>query len=221
MCSKWNFRACMDFFVSSLITQFSLLITHRSSLKIPQLPTPHPFGHCFQFSSLKYFNLFVGPYLSWVLDPFIFSNFFILSFFLTLHNGASSLFSDQASSLFSTITPTTSSSRNRGTLQKKPNSTPNSDRFKQPTPSALFLDFFYGSKMRKAKGKKKIEWMNWDEKGEKEGKKIRKKERKNELRWERQKGRKKKGKKDQTEEKKKKRERVKSCGWWVPWCSVI
>ena len=46
---------------SSLLTQFSSLITHHSSLKIPQLPTPYPFRHCFQFSSLKYFNLFVGP----------------------------------------------------------------------------------------------------------------------------------------------------------------
>ena len=168
----------MDFFVSSLITQFSLLITHRLSLKIPQLPTPHPFGHCFQFSSLKYFNLFVGPSLSWVLDPFIFSNFFILSFFLTLHNGASSLFSDQASSLFSTITPTTSSSRNRGTLQKKPNSTPNSDPNRQatrwfkieiqtvlqhrtqtdssnPPLQPCFLIFFMGLRWERRKGRKK------------------------------------------------------------------
>ena len=53
---------------SSLVTQFSPLITrhsifatHHSSLKIPHIPLPHPFGHCFHFLSLKYFNLFVGP----------------------------------------------------------------------------------------------------------------------------------------------------------------
>ncbi|KAM4068939.1 hypothetical protein ACB094_12G050800 [Castanea mollissima] len=50
-------------------------------------------------------------------------------------------------------------------------STPNSDRFKQPTPSTLFLDFlfffyFYGSEMRKEKKKEK----------------KKRKERKNELR---------------------------------------
>ena len=46
---------------SSLLTQFSSLNFHHSSYKIPQLPTPHPLGHCFQFSSLKYFNFFMGP----------------------------------------------------------------------------------------------------------------------------------------------------------------
>ena len=88
------------------------------------------------------------------------SFFFSLSFFLTLHNDASSLFSNQASSFFSAITPTTYSSWNRGTLRKKPrkielkpkknpnpnrqathrfkteiqtDSTPNSDRFNTET----------------------------------------------------------------------------------------
>ena len=151
--------------------------------------------------------------------------FFFLSFFLTLHNDAS-LFSNQASSFFSAITPTTYSSRNRGTLRKKPRknrtqtqkkpkpkpasnpsiqdwnsnrtSTPNSYRFKQPTLSALFLVFFFFFfyGSKMRKGKKKKKRMNWDEKGKKEGEK---KERKNELRWERLKGRKER-KKDRTDE---------------------
>ena len=59
-------RPCLFvcFFVfnhSSLLTQFSSLITHHSSLKIPQFPNIHPFGYCFQFTSLNYFYYFVGP----------------------------------------------------------------------------------------------------------------------------------------------------------------
>ena len=49
------------FFFFSLITPHSVFVTHHSSLKISQFPLPHPFGHCFHFLSLKYFNLFVGP----------------------------------------------------------------------------------------------------------------------------------------------------------------
>ena len=52
----------MDFF-SSLITPHSIFVTHRSSLityhsslKIPQLPTPHPFGTITQFVITQYFS---------------------------------------------------------------------------------------------------------------------------------------------------------------------
>ena len=61
MAAKWNCLFVFFFFVSSLNFHHSSLITYHSSLKIPQLPTHHLFGHCFHFSSLKYFNLFVGP----------------------------------------------------------------------------------------------------------------------------------------------------------------
>ena len=46
---------------SSLNFHHLLLITHHSSLKIPQFPNIHPFGYCFQFTSLNYFYYFVGP----------------------------------------------------------------------------------------------------------------------------------------------------------------
>ena len=46
---------------SSLITQSPSLITHHSSLKIPQFPIPIRLANIFNFSSLNFFLLFVGP----------------------------------------------------------------------------------------------------------------------------------------------------------------
>ena len=48
---------------SSLITQFSSLVTDHLSFKIPQLPTPHPFGTITQIVITQNFQLFVGPIL--------------------------------------------------------------------------------------------------------------------------------------------------------------
>ena len=62
-------RPCLDFYLFiylflSLITSHSIFVTHHSSLKIPQLSTPHPFGHYFQISSLNFFYFLWDPYLS-------------------------------------------------------------------------------------------------------------------------------------------------------------
>ena len=55
-------RPCLDFFFFFFfITLHSIFVTYHSSLKIPQFRTPHPFGHYFQFSSINYFLLFMGP----------------------------------------------------------------------------------------------------------------------------------------------------------------
>ena len=43
-----------------MVTHYSIFVTHHSSLKIPQLPTSHPFGTITHLSSLNIFQLFVG-----------------------------------------------------------------------------------------------------------------------------------------------------------------
>ena len=70
----------MDFFLSSLITPHSIFVTPHSLLKIPQLSTPHPFGNYFHYTSLKYFNLFVGHIPELSVRPFCYFNRVLLPF---------------------------------------------------------------------------------------------------------------------------------------------
>ena len=66
------------FFFLSLITPRSIFITHHSSLKIPQLPTPHPFGTITQLVITQIFQMFVGPI------PVTWCSFYIFLFFCFL-----------------------------------------------------------------------------------------------------------------------------------------
>ena len=59
---------------SSLNFCHSSLITHFSSLKILQLPAPHPFGTITHLLSLNIFQLFVGPI------PITWCSFYFFSF---------------------------------------------------------------------------------------------------------------------------------------------
>ena len=75
-----NLKGCLDFFLSSLITPHSIFVTPHSLLKIPQLSTPHPFGNYFHYTSLKYFNLFVGHIPELSVRPFCYFNRVLLPF---------------------------------------------------------------------------------------------------------------------------------------------
>ena len=68
------------FFFSSLIIPYSFFVTTHSSLKIPQIPKSYPFGNCFHFTSLKYFNLFVGLIPKLSVRPFCYFNIVPLPF---------------------------------------------------------------------------------------------------------------------------------------------
>ena len=52
------------FYHSSLLTQFSSLVTHHSLLKIPQFSIPTCLAHVFNFSSLNFFYFLWDSYLS-------------------------------------------------------------------------------------------------------------------------------------------------------------
>ena len=56
-------RGCLVFFFFSisLITQFSSLVTHYSSLKIPQFSIPTRLAHFTQLLITQFFYFFVGP----------------------------------------------------------------------------------------------------------------------------------------------------------------
>ena len=79
--SLWDTQVLYGFFFffGSLIIPHSILVTHHSSLKIPQFPNSHPFGNCFHFTSLNYFYCFLGP-THWPKEDFSLP-FFFFSFF--------------------------------------------------------------------------------------------------------------------------------------------
>ena len=80
-CTICTFRGCLVFFFfSSLIIPYSFFVTPHSSLKIPQIPKSYPFGNCFHFTSLKYFNLFVGLIPKLSVRPFCYFNIVPLPF---------------------------------------------------------------------------------------------------------------------------------------------
>ena len=66
-----NIRGCLVFFFhySLFLTQFSSLITHHLSLKIPQFPIPIGLAHFTQLFITQFFYFFVGPTLEHNVKP--------------------------------------------------------------------------------------------------------------------------------------------------------
>ena len=114
---KDHFRSCLDFF---LITHHSLLNFHCSSpithhLKYPNSLHPTHLDTVFSFSSLKYFNLFVGPITNHQVRPILdhlkhptnrrSSNLFSLYVFLKMVAASSSSLSSSSMAFSSAWSP--------------------------------------------------------------------------------------------------------------------